>query len=265
MSRLRTLLAHPRVVPATALALRARTVRPSWRFAGRELTRRKGLNLYTARAGGLEVGVRHGTGDVVTLGEVFHERDYEPPAAVEALLGPAPRILDLGANVGMFGAWALGRWPGADVTAYEPDPANAAVHERVIAANGLAERWRVVRAAAGAEDGSVHFAAGGVALSHVVGEATHATIEVELRDVLPGLAAVDLLKLDVEGGEWPILQDPRFAAAPPRALAMEYHADGAPGPDPREEAVRLLAAAGLQVLDIRRHAHGDGMLWAWRT
>jgi len=264
---LRPLLAHPRVVPATALALRARTVRPAWRFAGRELVRRRGLALYVAREGGLRVGVRHGTGDVVTLGEVFHERDYAPPPAVAAQLEGAPRILDLGANVGLFGAWALGRWPGADVTAYEPDPDNAAVHERVVAANGLAGRWRVVRAAAGAADGTVSFAAGGVALSHVLapGERAEQAITVERRDVLAEVGAADLLKLDVEGGEWAILADPRFAAAPPRVLAMEYHAAGAPGADPRAEALRLLAAAGLRTADIRRHAHGDGMLWAWRA
>jgi len=265
---LRPLLAHPRVVPATALILRARTVAPAWRLAGRELTGRRGLALYRAREGGLQVGVRHATGDLVTLGEVFHERDYDPPPAVEALLGDAPRILDLGANVGMFGAWALGRWPRADVTAYEPDPANAEVHERVIAANGLGARWRVVRAAAGASQGTVSFSSGEIALSHVLAPGERAagqTIEVELRDVLDEVADADLVKLDIEGGEWPILSDPRFATAPPRTLAMEYHAHGAPGADPRAEAQRLLAGAGLRTADIRRHAHGDGMLWAWRT
>lgn len=264
----RPLLAHPRVLPATALALRARTVRPAWRFAGRELAGRRALAFYTAREGGLRVGVRHGTGDVVTLGEVFHERDYDPPEEVAAVLGRAPRVLDLGANVGLFGAWALGRWPHADVAAYEPDPANAAVHARTIAANSLGERWRLTRAAAGAANATVAFASGEVALSHVLqpGEdRTSQTIEVPLHDVLPEVSGADLVKLDIEGGEWAILGDPRFAAAPPRALAMEYHADQAPGGDPRAEALRLLAAAGLTVRDIRRHATGEGMLWAWRS
>ena len=106
-----------------------------------------------------------------------------------------------------------------------------------------------------------------VALSHVLaaGETgSPTTIEVEQQDVLALAAGADLLKLDVEGAEWPILGDPRFVADPPRVVAMEYHAIGAPGPDPRAEAERLLRAAGLQTADIRRHAHGDGMLWAWR-
>jgi FkbM family methyltransferase len=266
-TRLRALvrpaLGHPRVMPATALALRARTVRPAWRFAARELARRPGLMLYRAPgAGGLLVGLRHGTGDVVTLGEVFHELDYVPPPAVAAVLPAAPRVLDLGANVGLFGAYALGRWPEATVVAYEPDPANAAVHERVVAANGLQDRWRVERAAAGAADGTARFASGEIALSRL---ADDGDLEVRVVDVLDEIAAADLLKVDIEGGEWPILADPRFAARPPRVVAMEYHATGAPGPDPRAEAERLLHGAGFQTAAIRRHAQGDGMLWAWRT
>lgn len=263
-SRLRALLhpllAHPRLVPATALALRARTIVPSWRFVARELCGRRGLVLYRLRGSGVQIGVRHGTGDVVTLGEVFHERDYAPPAEVEQRLGRAPKIVDLGGNVGMFGAFAAQLWPGATIVGYEPDPDNAAVHEHVIAANRLAERWTLVRAAAGAVAGTARFAAGHAALSRL---AADGEIEVTVEDVVPVIAETDLLKMDIEGGEWAILSDRRFAAAPPRALAMEYHPEGCPGPLPRAEAERLLHAAGMQtVLVWERDRYG--MLWAWR-
>lgn len=33
-----------------------------------------------------------------------------------------PRVLDIGANVGAFAAWASERWPGAKVRCYEPNP-----------------------------------------------------------------------------------------------------------------------------------------------
>jgi FkbM family methyltransferase len=269
--RARALAAHPRIVPATALVLRARTVRRPWQFALRELARRPGLVLHRLRASEARVGVRHATGDVVTLGEVFHERDYEPPAPVAARLDAhaAPRLVDLGANVGMFGVQALARWPAATCTAYEPDPANAAVHERVIAANGWGERWELRRAAAGARDDVAAFVAGEIALSRLaaVGGAgtAGAPIDVRVEDVLPVVAGADLVKMDIEGGEWAILGDPRFAAAPPRALAMEYHAEGAPaGGDPAGAATALLEAAGLRVVGTRRTEHGAGMLWAWR-
>jgi FkbM family methyltransferase len=270
-ARARSLAAHPRIVPATALVLRARTVRPAWRFALRELARRPGLVLHVVRESGAVVGVRHGTGDVVTLGEIFHERDYAPPPPLAARLDAleAPRLLDLGANAGMFGVQALARWPGASCVGYEPDPANAAVHERVIAANGWEGRWELRRAAAGAADGTAAFVADQVALSRLaaVGGAGTAgsAIQVPVRDVLPEIARADLVKMDIEGGEWAILGDPRFIAAPPRAVTMEYHPEGAPpGADPRRAAVARLEAAGLEVRETRRTAHGAGMLWAWR-
>jgi hypothetical protein len=41
-----------------------------------------------------------------------------------------PVILDIGANVGSFAAWALKRWPGAHVHCYEPPPDNFALLTR---------------------------------------------------------------------------------------------------------------------------------------
>jgi hypothetical protein len=72
--------------------------------------------------------------------------------------------------------------------------------------------------------------------------------------------------MDIEGGEWVILGDPRFAAAPPRVVVMEHHPQGAPGPDPRAAALEALARAGLSATaSVFSTADGYGMLWAWRA
>jgi len=205
--------------------------------------------------------IRHGTGDVVTLGEVFHERDYAVPDAVAAL-GPPAAILDLGANVGLFGLHAAALWPMAEVDAYEPDPANATVHRAVIAANAMEGRWRLVQAAAGAADVHERFASGGIALSSLQ---AGGDIVVEVRDVLAAMAAADLVKMDIEGGEWAILTDPRFVAAPPRSLVLEYHPGGqCPGPDPHTAIATILGRAQMTAREIWRRDDGHGMLWAWR-
>ena len=72
-----------------------------------------------------------------------------------------------------------------------------------------------MRAAAGAHDGQVRFAAGMGASSHLAGLAgadeAADTLAVECRDVLGMISTADLVKLDIEGGEWEILLDPRFA------------------------------------------------------
>ena len=217
------------------------------------------------RDNGLYVPIRHGTPDTVTLGEVFHERYYLPVREVEHALARVARIVDLGANIGLFGVFAATCWPEAEILAFEPDPANAAVHERTIAINALEQRWKLIRAAAGARDGRAAFVAGGVALSHLAdagGE--EPAIEVSVQDVLPRLAHTDLLKMDIEGGEWAILGDPRFRAAPPRALVLEYHPHLCPEPDPRVAAESALEAAGLCVHPLWHRDDGHGMLWAWR-
>jgi FkbM family methyltransferase len=257
---LRPLLTHPGVVPAAALLLRARTVRESTAFLARELARRSGAFAYTVRAGRAKVVVRHRSADPVTLGEVFHERHYEPPPEMPPFR--PVRIVDLGANVGYFGAFAVERWPGASVIAYEPDPSNAAVHSRAIELNQLGRRWVLRRAAAGCQSGRLRFHASADALSHA-SEAGDLVVPSE--DVLPLLAEADLVKIDIEGGEWAILGDPRFVTAPPRRVVLEYHPNAAALPNPRDAARARLRAAGLSAMaPIFERADGYGMLWAWQ-
>jgi FkbM family methyltransferase len=254
------------LLPLTALVLRAACVRESAAFVAREALRRRGLFLYHLRSSGLRVALRHGTGDVVTLGEVWRNRDYDVPEAVSRAVGEPARVLDLGGNIGLFALHALGLWPNAHVTSYEPDPVNAAVARRSLEVNALHDRWEVVEAAAGAAPGTVRFAAGQDALSHVVADGEDGSaIDVRIDDVLAAVGGADLVKLDVEGGEWDIVSDPRFVAAPPRALVLEYHPRGCPGPDPHARIREAVGAAGLRHAEIWSRDDGHGMLWAWRA
>jgi FkbM family methyltransferase len=264
LSLLRRVGADPRLLPYTALLLRARTVRETPIFLARELSGRGEEALYRLRANGLRVAIRHCTGDLVTLGEVFHDHQYSPIEVLEHKLADVRRIVDLGANIGLFGLFAAARWPAASIIAFEPDPQNAQTQRRTIAANGLAERWRLIESAAGDRDGSARFLAGQVALSRLAEEGDRGTIEVRLVDVLPYIAGADLVKIDIEGGEWAILADPRFREAPPSVLVLEYHPRRCPGSDTRAQAHAALSAAKLQIREIFHREDGHGMLWAWR-
>ena len=223
------------------------------------------LARYAIRRSGLPIFVRHGTPDIATLDEVFYQDSYALPAAVETklrdLAGP-PRILDLGANIGLFGVFVLGAFPGAQVTAIEADPANAAVLRRCAEANSGRGEWEIVEAAASNRDGEVAFAAGGYSLSHAAGPDEPGT-PVRAVDVLPYLGAADLAKIDIEGGEWAILADPRLAEAAPPALVLEYHPRFCTEGDPRAAAVRLLSEAGFEAHPFAERG-GHGMVWAWR-
>jgi FkbM family methyltransferase len=254
-------------MPLTARVITARLVRESGRFFLREITHPAGMHTYRLRATGDHVLLRHRVHDAATMAEIFHRHDYEPPPEVAAVLGEPRSIVDLGANIGLFGIFAARRWPGSEIVGYEADPDNAVVHERAIAINGLASRWKLVTVAAGATEREVELAAGRAMESFVVQPGTGAglpTIRVPVRDVLGEVGAADLVKIDIEGGEWEILHDPRFASEPPRALVLEYHPNPGAGPNPREAVEKALHAAGLQIADIWHRDDGYGMLWAWR-
>ncbi len=268
MDRLRALGNHPRLLPTVALALRARCVRESFAFFAREALGRSGLFHYRLRESGLRVALRHRTGDVVTLGEVWHNRDYDPPPEVMAVLGASPRVLDLGGNIGLFALHAAAIWPDATLTSYEPDAVNAAVARESRRLNHLEGHWSIIEAAAGNHEGAVQFVAGQDALSHVVegDDDAPGAITVPMQDVLAEVAGSDLVKMDIEGGEWAVLTDNRFVAHPPKALVLEYHpSSSCPGPDPHEAVRAQLAAAGMRHAEVWRRDDGHGQMWAWRA
>jgi FkbM family methyltransferase len=246
-----------------SFALRASLVRERLRFAANELRRKPVTAVYRLRDSGVAIAIRHHTGDVLVLDEIFSQLEYEPPDAVGPALAAlrAPTVVDLGANIGLFGAWVLGRYPDATIVGFEADPANAAVHRRTIEANDLGGRWSLVEGFASTQSGVVRFAGGAHATSRAGGGA--GSIEVPTVDVFPDLAGADVVKIDIEGAEWDLLDDPRFAALRPRILVLEYHEEGCPGPDPALAAEEALRAQGLEVVHgTSKPQFGAGIVWA---
>ena len=82
------------------------------------------------------------------------------------------------------------------------------------------------------------------------------------RDVFPFLAEADLVKFDIEGAEWAIVADHRFAELEAAAVVLEYHPIGAPA-DPEGTLAHELGRAGYQVGRPVRGVDG-GVVWAWR-
>jgi FkbM family methyltransferase len=256
-------------------------VREPLRFAARELSGRRAVGLYRPRGTNIRVCVRHnlrGPGwdghDQLPLDEIFRERCYDPPAPVERRLAAIaqPRIVDLGGHLGYFGAYALTRYPDARLVSFEPEPDHARLLRRAIDVNGLADRWQLVEACAHTEDGTLKLAAGRAVGTHVVepGWDEGTVVEVPARDALPHLEGADLAKIDVEGAEWALLLDGRFAAAPPAAVVMEYHSPGCPEENAKSFARRHLAELGYEVHVPADDPNPDsgpfwgrGLIWAW--
>ena len=153
--------------------------------------------------------MQHGR-DMEALFELFTRGEYEPPPGElsERLRTEAIRdVLDVGANVGMFSAWARGRWPDASIVAVEP------ARENVIVLHEWARhdpRTVLVEAAVAPANGEIAFVEGWGAGSHALAEGEAATTVVRTVDWFPLFAAADFVKMDIKGGEWPALTDPRL-------------------------------------------------------
>jgi FkbM family methyltransferase len=268
----------------------ASCVREPVRFFGRELSGRSRTDVYRLRGSELRTVIRHPLLDLWVLEEIFRNRGYALPPAVERglrSLGRPPRVLDLGGHVGLFGLWFLSRFDNAGVVSLEPDPENAAILRRCVAVNGLAERWEVIEAAASNADGTASFISD-FQLSQLGDDPSvlgpgHAEFEqifpflagrrlmkarpavVATRDVLPDLRRCDFLKVDIQGGEWDLLMDPRFLEISATALVVEVHPQGCPGDDPVSLAVERFERAGFTV-EPPVPAHGaESIVWATRS
>jgi FkbM family methyltransferase len=262
-------LTQVRILLRASFALRASLVREWPTFALRELFARRMVGCYRVRESGVKVCVRHTTHDVMGLDEVFSQHLYALPPPVSASLErDRPLVVvDLGANVGHFGAYVIGLFPDVRMTGFEPDNGNVRLLSRCIEANGREQSWTLVKACASTSDGSLRFVGSRGATSHVPapGEEHPSATTVTALDVFPYLEGVDFLKIDIEGGEWPILGDPRFASVPASAVVLEYHPHLCPGDDARGQAFLLLEKAGYTVAPISHRPDGIGMLWGWRS
>lgn len=233
----------------------AGAVDQSGRFLAAELARRERFAEYTVQ--GRWLGFRHHSHDTWVFHEVFVQRVYDLPPS-----HPRPaRIADLGGNVGMFALHCAIRWPGAQLVAFEPDPANAERYRSIMHRNRIG--GELVQACAAARPGTVRFALGEESLAHITDDGSGS--EIPAVDVFPYLESADVIKMDIEGGEWELLLDPRFPALPASTVLMEYHPHLCPSGDARATAVRALEGAGYAVAPIfDEPGTGVGMLRAVR-
>jgi FkbM family methyltransferase len=246
---------------------RARLVTSRARFFWGEVARPGKARRYTLATGSEQILIRHANReDSFVLDEIFGRlHTYAIPPTIAEAFGPdGPKvIMDVGGNTGLACLWFARQFPGASFTIVEADPTNTKTLEDVLELNQLTGHAEVIAAAAGTHVGSLEFIGGLGARSHAVHDSEAATMSVPMIDVIPLLDRVDVLKMDIEGGEWPILQDPRLRAASFRALCLEYHLWNCPEPDPTTAVRSLLANAGFRILELREEGHG-GIVWALR-
>jgi len=136
----------------------------------------------------------------------------------------APRILDVGANVGLSLIYFKRLYPDARITAFEADPAVFSYLKRNSEAASLGDVTLIDRAA-WVSDGQLPFFPEGADAGSITQPAssTRSVLvpSVRLRDYLQ--ETVDFLKMDIEGAEVDVLHDCGDSLYMVDKLFVEYH------------------------------------------
>ncbi|HVA64910.1 MAG TPA: FkbM family methyltransferase [Terriglobales bacterium] len=123
-----------------------------------------------------------------------------------------PLILDLGANIGLASLYLAKHWPGAEILAVEPSPANFALLERNLAPF---PRLHAVQAAVAAADGAVRIVnpegpAAGHRTQPLGADAAGAIPALSIASLLALAPCAEpwLVKVDIEGAERELFAGP---------------------------------------------------------
>lgn len=150
--------------------------------------------------GGTVIHYRRNRGDIQGIREVWLDGAYNVP------FGQRPEVVvDLGANIGLTSLFFCEKYAPRRIVMVEPDAANAEVLRANCAQCGPAVD--VIVAAVGHEDGTVFFAESEESNLGHVAESGRPVPCISMPSLMKAteLARIDLLKIDIEGGEGQLL------------------------------------------------------------
>jgi FkbM family methyltransferase len=169
---------------------------------------------------GAVITYRLNRGDIQGIREIFLDQAYRLPFACKS----SSCIVDLGANIGLTSVW-LAKTYGADrIVAVEPDPSNARLVRANLLANGL--NATVIEAAVASADGTAFFQNNDESNLGRVATAGRPVKLVAMSTVLAyfdDAQTVDVLKLDIEGGEQELLSGDLTWLKRVGSIIAEFH------------------------------------------
>jgi len=183
---------------------------------------------YPQPVGSIRLLVRNNMGaDNFIHSEVFEHEYYRFPMRANV-----KTILDLGANAG-FTAVYLGRlYPDAEIACVEPMPENLRVLEENLKLNGISAT--IFRVAVDTRDATLlmevaprdfaHKVASADSKRELVLQVNSLSVATIVREL--GWQRIDLLKMDIEGHEQYLMQDPDWLDLV-ETVCVEWHSDSA--------------------------------------
>lgn len=185
-------------------------------------------------------------------------------------ISPDDVVLDIGANVGIFSAYASALAKNGKVYSLEPDPINFSRLQETLAVNGMKNASVFNCAMSAASGTAVFFQTAGNrtlgSLSGAFGGSGQISVKtVSLEDFIAqeSIKKIDFLKIDCEGAEYDIFKScPDKVLRIIRRISMEYHPSS--GSFGLEDLVRQLEGNGFKV-EVVPGRGGFGMLYAERS
>jgi FkbM family methyltransferase len=179
------------------------------------MTRRKS---FYADVNGRRLHIPDAASFLASYKEIFVDGIYECEFS-----NGAPKILDIGANIGLSVIFFKEKFPGARVTAYEPDPKIYGILEENILRQGFCD-VELINRAVWTENCNVTFnsdGADGGAISDL--EAGQIQVEAEGISNILAVDTYDFIKLDIEGAENNIYSGFEGHLSKTKYFFIEYH------------------------------------------
>ena len=200
--------------------------------------------------GEVRLTYRLNRGDITSIREVWLDEAYQLPSTAKSDV-----LIDLGANIGLTSVWLAKRYGYSTIIAVEPSPTNARLAQTNLENNGIAAE--IIEAAVGPTDGSAFFEDHEVSTYGRVNSGGRLVPMLSMQSVfrkLPIGSSVDLVKLDIEGGEEALLEGDLSWLEHVQGIIAEFHPSVVDYP----RMIKILQDAGFHYI-VAGSAHSGSM------
>lgn len=183
--------------------------------------------------------LRPATTDLWTYDDVFCRQIYRA-----AIAQPIHTMLDVGANIGLVSLYVRAHSPEATIVAVEPDAENLALLEHNLAPLHA----MIIRGALWQHDRPVTFAPATPTTGHITTGDGITVPGYTMASLVArsGFPTIDLLKIDVEGGERYLFAGDQAWLSRVRSIIIEFHEDTRDA----SHFDQILRAAGFLISEI---------------
>lgn len=134
-----------------------------------------------------------------------------------------PVIYDCGANIGISCLYFIQKYPTAIITAFEVDPNIVKILKENLDKNNI-KNVEIVNKAVWINNDGVNISLEGSDGASIYSKTNQTKVpSIRLKDLIEKESKIDMLKIDIEGAEFEVLNDCRNSLANVKNIFIEYH------------------------------------------